>query len=146
MSKKIILYDLRIENFPNEHVFEFRTLQVFKCWVCSALSNNVTRRYSISTVTGWQGMELSITCPHSSECWHHELYRKVRWLKSHPHPKSYKDELKQEIDEELNELRPLVCNDLVGNPDTSLEKGMTCVFSSKHYALACEHVLRSLHE
>ncbi|MBI5421136.1 MAG: hypothetical protein HZA35_02375 [Parcubacteria group bacterium] len=133
MGENIVLYDMRKKDYPNKRDDTFRTLQVFKCWVCGGLTNRVT-------MGGYPGYGVATICPNSSECWHHELYRKITWLKRHPHPKHYKEELQQEIDDEVKESAHLVVHDLVGAYDKTLVESASHVFSSKPNDRECRHL------
>ena len=68
MPKK--LYDLRKRDYPNKRGNHFRSLQVFECWVCGALSNEVV-------MGGWPGYGIRCICPSATECWHHDLENKI---------------------------------------------------------------------
>ncbi|GEM_PF-1655422 len=73
MSGKVKLYDLRERNYPHKRGDRFRSLQVFECWVCGALSNEVV-------MGGWPGYGVRVICPSACECWHHELENRVKSL------------------------------------------------------------------
>lgn len=73
MSSKVTLYDLRQRTYPNKRGDIFRSVQVFECWVCGALSNEVV-------MGGWPGYGVRVICPQSSECWHHEMEDKIKAL------------------------------------------------------------------
>jgi hypothetical protein len=109
MADSIKLYDLRDCDFPVDR--EFRTLQVFKCHVCGALSN-----LAWWSSSRWGGARNE--CPNDEQDWHRELDSK-RDLLTEPHPKSYKKELRQEIDDLLSKVE--VRNDLEGEPDCGYE-------------------------
>lgn len=131
MSEGVVLYDMRKKDYPNKRGDTFRTLQVFKCWVCCALTNKVV-------MGGYPGYGCATICPNSSECWHHELERKIKWLRN-PHPKSYKKELQEEINAEREESAHLVLNDLEGACDKTLEQGVSNVCSFKLNNSQCRH-------
>jgi hypothetical protein len=132
MSEPIKLYDLDKRDYLNKRGDSFRSLQVSKCWVCGALSNYVI-------MGGYPGYGVRVICPNSSECWHHELEEKIEWL-DNPHPKSYKDELQKEIDEMKKQHSEDIKNDLEGNPDMTLFRGVTNTFSySKDKNPNCNH-------
>jgi len=138
MSEDVVLYDMREKDHPNKRGDVFRTLQVFKCWVCYALTNKVK-----VTAGGYPGYVYVMTCPNSSECWHHELERKIRWLRN-PHPKSYKEELREEIDTERKENALFVINDLEGPYDKKLEGSTNNVCSFKVNDPKCRHFIQDL--
>jgi len=121
--KEIVLYDLRKRNYPNKRGDSFRSLQVFECWVCGVLTNEVV-------MGGSHGYGVRVICPQSAECWHHELELKVNLLRQ-PHPKTYKAELQQEIDEIKKRHKRQIKNDIVGSPDFSLRENVTNVRSFK---------------
>lgn len=75
---EVKLYDIRKRDYPNKRGDSFRSLQVFKCWVCGALTNQVI-------MGGYLGYGVRAICPQSDQCWHHELEEKIRWL-NNPHP------------------------------------------------------------
>ncbi|OGL73029.1 hypothetical protein A3E39_00750 [Candidatus Uhrbacteria bacterium RIFCSPHIGHO2_12_FULL_60_25] len=116
-KKSVRLYDLRKDNFPDKRGDDFRSLQVFTCWVCGAVTNRVV-------MGGYPGYGVRVICPNSSECWHHELEQKVSWLE-HPHPKAYTDALRQEIEGFKVEHQSLVQSDIEGDPDHSLKGQVT---------------------
>ena len=129
-----VLYDIRDRNYPNHRGDEFRSLQVFKCWVCEAMTNRVI-------IGGYLTSGVRVPCPHSSECWHHEIEEKVRLL-NQPHPQSYKTELQQEIEVMKRQYLDQIINDIVGDPDFSLTATVTNVRSHK-IGSACKHFLDS---
>src|SRR3989338_5823319 len=43
-KKSVRLYDLRKDNFPDKRGDDFRSLQVFTCWVCGVVTNRVVMR------------------------------------------------------------------------------------------------------
>ncbi len=108
---QIKLYDIQKNELPPDRRYRFRTLQVFKCRVCGALTNEVRRG-------GRFGASLVCECPNSSEPWHYDLAAKVEWL-GKPHPKSYKAELRSEIDEERAANALKIKNNVVGPADVS---------------------------
>ena len=117
MSESVKLYDLETEKYPHERGDCFRSRQVFECPICGGLTNRVV-------MGGYPGWGLRAVCPNSSECWHHELEDKIRWL-SNPHPQGYRDALEAEIIELRTRDQPLAKNDLVGEPDLSLRRRVT---------------------
>ena len=105
------LFDLKTDDRPSGKFVIFRTLQIDECGVCNALTNEVFGRGMLLTTSS-----LFSKCPHSHECWHHELMRKLLLLRK-PHPKSYREELEAEIAEIRKDH--IARNDLIGNPDLS---------------------------
>ena len=132
MAKTVKLYDLREKNYPNKRGDTFRSLQVFECPVCKALSNKVI-------IGGSHGYGVRVICPHSSKCWHHELQEKKEWLDK-PHPRSYKDELRKEIAEMKTNVPDDIKNDVKGNPEIAPLKPMTNTFS-RVFGGSCKHFL-----
>lgn len=124
------LYDIRRKDYPDERGDVFRSLQVFECWVCEALSNRVI-------MGGYPGYGVRAVCPNSSECWHHELEERMAWL-AKPHPQSCKDALQKEIDEIKKQYQGKIKNDLEGNPDMSLKRLITNTFS-RNPRSSCTH-------
>ncbi len=117
----VILYDLRKDNYPSKRGDTFRSLQVFECWVCKAVTNEII-------MGGSMGYGVRAVCPNGSKCWHHELEDKVKLL-AKPHPKSYKDELTKDIENDRNRYQNRIKNDILGNPDLSLKEEVTNVRS-----------------
>ncbi|MDO8560794.1 MAG: hypothetical protein Q7R91_01095 [bacterium] len=132
MSEAVRLFDLTKRDYPNKRGDVFRGLQVFECWVCGALSNRVV-------MGGYPGYGVRVVCPNSSECWHHELRSKMKWLDK-PHPQAYKDEVKKEIDDMKKEHQADVKDDLEGNPDMTQKRSITNTRSFK-LSSACKHLL-----
>ena len=60
VPKKTRLYDIPLRNYPSQRGDTFRSLQVFKCWVCNALTNKVV-------MGGYPGYGVRAICPNSSE-------------------------------------------------------------------------------
>lgn len=110
-TEQIKLYDIQKKKFPATRCYRFRTLQVFKCRVCGALTNEAMRG-------GRFGASIVCECPNSSEPWHYDLAAKVEWL-GKPHPKSYKAELESEISEDRAANATKVKNNVVGAADVS---------------------------
>lgn len=73
LSGETKLYDLRNRDYPNKRGDSFRSLQVFECWVCGALSNEVV-------MGGWPGYGVRVICPNACECWHHALEDSIKAL------------------------------------------------------------------
>lgn len=105
---KISLVDLR-EGYPNEG--RFRTLQVFVCDICGALTNCVSGPLQRFTA-GPYGL-----CPHHEDKWHRTIREKLEWLKEKPHPETYRKDLAAEIAALTTLHASKVRNDLVGEPD-----------------------------
>ncbi len=109
MSNKIKLYDLRNRDYPNKRGDVFRSLQVFECYVCGALSNEVV-------MGGWPGYGVRVICPQSSECWHHALEDKINAM-----DESLDKKMKDMVLPFLAEIKD----------DYVFEKGATEVYMSK---------------
>lgn len=88
----------------------FRSLQVYRCDVCGAHTN---KAYSVDLMTG-RGVRT--LCAYSGESWHFLVWEKRRML-SRPHPKSYREEMEQEIQGILTKHH--VNDDVVGDADWS---------------------------
>ncbi|MDE1970706.1 MAG: hypothetical protein KGI50_04000 [Patescibacteria group bacterium] len=117
-TNDVQLYDLRRKTYPNQRGDSFRSLQVFLCPICAALTNKVV-------MGGYPGYGVRAVCPNSVEDWHHNLEDRVGLLHKFPHPKSYKEELQKEIDEMREAYKSLIKNDIVGNPDMNLMSAVT---------------------
>ena len=94
MREEIRLYDLRQNNYPDKRGDSFRSLQIFECSVCGAITNEVH-------MGGWPGYGVRYTCPNSAEKWHHNL-QDAYTVEAH------------------KAVAHLVKNDIVGEPDMSL--------------------------
>lgn len=127
------LYDIRERKYPDKRGDVFRSLQVFECWVCKALTNRVV-------MGGAMGYGVRAVCPNSVHCWHHELELKIAWLYEKPHPASYKKELQKEIDRMKKRCAKEIKNDLQGKPSMELKQGVTNVRSHKPGS-GCTHSL-----
>lgn len=103
------LYDISQRNYPNQRGDSFRSLQVFECRVCAAVTNHVV-------MGGWPGYGMRIICPNSDKCWHHEIELKIEWLKK-PHPAAYVQALEMEIKTMRDAIAEHVHHDLAGSPD-----------------------------
>lgn len=123
MTQETKLYDIRKKDYPNNQGDTFRSLQIFECCICGALSNRVI-------MGGSNGYGVRVVCPNSSECWHHELEEKMEWL-AKPHPQSYKRELQKEVDKMKRKNEKYIRNDVEGNPNMSFKRQMTNTFSRK---------------
>ena len=113
------LYDLRERLYPSRRGDQFRSLQVFECWVCGAITNHVI-------MGGWPGYGVRTLCPQRRECWHHELEDKIVYL------------LKGEIVTLREEFAGHIQNDVAGAPDVSLK---CAVFNVRSRRLdgSCSH-------
>ncbi|MEK7087316.1 MAG: hypothetical protein AAB958_01275, partial [Patescibacteria group bacterium] len=102
----------------------FRSLQVFECTVCGALTNLVI-------MGGGPGLGIRILCPHSSNCWHHDLAIKIRELRLEYtiQPQRFREM----VIEILGALRrfKILTDDIVGNADLSLKNQVTNSFSKR---------------
>ena len=80
----------------SQSVKSFRTVQVFKCRTCKALTNlaKVHENHNISAI-----------CPYIYKPWHQELESKVNLLNL-PHPSFYKKELRKEIKKVIERKKP----------------------------------------
>jgi hypothetical protein len=126
------LYDLDKGDYPKKRGSVFRSIQVFECDICGALTNKVI-------IGGfYPDYGIKVVCPNSTKCWHHELEIMIRWL-SKPHPRSYKDELSREIKEEREKHRSEIKNDLEGNPDMSLPRRKVTNTFSYNLDNPCNH-------
>ncbi|MDP3792926.1 MAG: hypothetical protein Q8Q89_04345 [bacterium] len=122
MAEEVRLYDIRERNYPNQRNDSFRSLQVFECAVCEALTNLVV-------MGGAPGLGTRTLCSHSSDCWHHDLAIKIQDLRL-----EYKNKLprfREMVDGILGGLRrsKILTDDIVGNPDLSLKSPTTNSFS-----------------
>ncbi|HCC23834.1 TPA: hypothetical protein DF272_06700 [Candidatus Falkowbacteria bacterium] len=129
MPKKIVLYDLRKWDYPRRRGDVFRSLQVFKCPVCGALSNLVI-------MGGHPGYGVRVICPSSSACWHHELEFNIKKLKL---TENEPVKLHSAIGELRIQCREKVKSDLVGEYDLSLKRTMTNTFSTDRNNRDCTH-------
>ena|SRR3989344_8143487 len=110
MVNHVRLFDLRIDGpIPVEKGTIFRTIQVFKCWVCGSFSN-----------AAWMRLAIHGTCPNRFECWHHKLEDKLH-LAGESHPASYLRELNAEIKRIRKMHESEIVNDIVGDANFSLE-------------------------
>src|SRR3989344_2405627 len=132
MKARVKLYDLRKKDIPLYK--EFRTLQVFECWVCGALTNKMYAGAAIPI-----GYHEDVVCPNAGECWHHELEKKRRWL-AKPHPEDYKKALRREIDEFRKKHQSKAKNDLAGKPNMKLKRPVTHTFPYD-LSVTCKHFL-----
>lgn len=128
--KKVRLYNLEKSNYPDRRGDFFRSLQVFECPICGAITNEVI-------MGGCFGYGPRTCCPMSGEYWHHELENKLRLL-SQPHPASYKRELEEEIKRIRKLHRNKIKDNIKGNPDFSLT-GVMDSTRSFNLKKPCEH-------
>ncbi len=122
------LYDISQCNYPNQRGDSFRSLQVFECIVCTAMTNCVV-------MGGWPGYGMRIICPNSGECWHHEIELKIKWLKK-PHPAVYMQDLEMEIETMRGAAAEYVRHDLAGNPDMNQRE---LFFGPSRMPTGCRH-------
>ena len=122
MTEEIRLYDIREKDYPNQRGDSFRSLQVFECAVCEALTNLVI-------MGGAPGLGIRMLCPHSSDCWHHDLAIKIQELRLEY--KSQPQQFREKVREILGALRSfkVLTDDIVGNPDLSLKSSVTNSYS-----------------
>ena len=88
----------------------FRTKQVFRCENCGVRHNRASYLDTMS------GRGVLTPCPYAGKKWH-ELIAEKRRMLSRPHPKSYREEMEQEIQEILQHHQ--VKDDVVGDADWS---------------------------
>lgn len=127
MSNEIKLYDIRKHDYPNKRGDNFRSLQVFECWVCGALTNQII-------MGGSAGYGKCAICPNSANCWHNELEEQIYLL-----AKALKQSCRQEaesyrekIKEIKNRYKEEIKNELIGTPDLNLKRWVT-----NFYAASC---------
>lgn len=128
MTEEIRLYDIREHNYPNRRGDHFRSLQVFECGVCGAITNEVI-------MGGAPGLGVRVLCPHSSECWHHDVGIKIQELRL-----EYRNNdrgFKEKVTEIRGVLKKLgiITDDIEGNPDLSLKRPVSNSFSRKKNCL-----------
>lgn len=123
MAEKTQLYDIREHNYPNQRGDHFRSLQVFECDICGAITNVVM-------LGGWPSLGLRTACPHSGKCWHHELQITIEDLENGPY-RGYEEDFKLILQKLRDQLRDEIKNDLIGNPDLNLKSSVTHTFSMK---------------
>jgi hypothetical protein len=100
---KVKLYDLDSEKVPTRPK-SFRSIQMFRCPICLALTNKNQIRHG-----PYHQKDSQPICPSREEEWHKSLKRKLQ-LSYDEHPQSYKDELALEI----SALRGNFENDVIG--------------------------------
>ncbi len=113
MSNCVHLYDIRERNYPSFKGSTFRSVQVFRCWVCGTLTNRIV-------IGGNFSIGIRTVCPYSSRCWHHELEEKKTMLER-PHPRAYRVALEKECSTLLADHHYELRDDISGIPDRSLE-------------------------
>lgn len=108
---KIKLYDVENYEYPNlsDVDAEFFTKQRFKCSICGALTNRVTRRNDSS-------LGVKPICPNHL-LYHHEIARRKNVLNSELHPEFYHTAMLKEINDIRQGFFNDLQNDLVGWPD-----------------------------
>lgn len=109
MASEVRLYDLKTPGYPDRGAGKFRSVQVFECEACGALTNLVFH----APAPIYRVIAL---CPHAHRKWHWELADKVQWL-GQPHPARYRRELEKEIETLLSAHRDEIVNDLHGAID-----------------------------
>ncbi len=124
MPEEVRLYDIREKNYPNQRHDSFRSLQVFECTVCEALTNMVI-------MGGAPGLGIKIICPHSSECWHHDLAIKIQELRLKFINESQR--FREVVTKILGALKRLdmITNDILGNPYLSQKSSVSNSFSKR---------------
>lgn len=122
------LYDLRLGDYPKERGSEFRSVQVFVCWVCGALSNRVV-------AGGSPGLGVHVICPNGRECWHHDFEDKHAQLRRYL-AASHKEKLGREIQSLRNLYAAEIQHDVRGEADMSQKRSMTKV---RGYKEGCKH-------
>lgn len=101
------IYNLDEKNYPNWRGAEFRSVQVFECWICGTLSNKVI-------VAGFPGYGVRVLCPQRMESWHIKLAQeKPNWPEHDPN-----SQIKNTLQ---------IKNDLVGEYDIKKKHWMTNV-------------------
>ncbi len=125
-----VLYDLDRRDYPSERGDVFRTLQVFRCSVCQALSNRVV-------MGGYPGYGVRTICPNAHACWHHLLEQRVsRLLPTSSTEINYAH--RQEVDDLRVRYGIRRVHDLVGTPDLTSFHWMTNVHAHV-YGTFCPH-------
>jgi len=66
MREEVVLYDLVRGDYPKHKGGSFRSKQIFRCYVCTAITNEVF-------VNGWWGEGTCTLCPHAAVEWHHHI-------------------------------------------------------------------------
>lgn len=127
MQDSIKLFDLEKFEQP-EHRCSFRTVQVFKCPVCEALTNKA----EIEGVFPPGARGRVVYCPHASECWHHEIEEKIRKYKN---ARSLR---KKKLKEEIEMQKGNVANDIIGNVSNLTPWGFVSVTETFREPF-CEH-------
>ncbi len=133
MTQAVKLFDITDEDRPHKGGDEFRSVQVFKCWVCGALTNKVF-------LGGGPSWGMRQVCPNAAACWHHELEVKLVWL-AKPHPASSRQELEKELEQFRGNHKKDVKDDLRGRPDFSQKHPVTTTstFDKNEKGDYCEH-------
>jgi hypothetical protein len=104
------LYNLAIGDFPIDQIF--RSVQVFKCRHCGALTNG----------TYWADRFMGgarVHCPNEKEKWHSRIVGLRHVGLGEVRPKAYEEAVQKEVEEILAANPPK--NDLVGDPDLTWE-------------------------
>lgn len=107
------LWDVENYEYPNIKTLEesFRTVQVFQCGICGALTNLVVRRND-------PGLGVQPICPNRL-LFQHDLAKSKTDLNLQPHPRFYKKEMLEEINDIKEKFFNNLPNDLAGKPDRS---------------------------
>ena len=101
------LVDLR-HGYPERQCF--RTLQVFECDICKALTNLAWRPF--------KGVpRVHAFCPLAEEKWHYIIREKMEWLGERAHHATYAKALRKEIKKLKKGARKKARNNLAGDPD-----------------------------
>lgn len=101
MHEGVVLYDLSTGNYPRAKGSSFRTKQIFRCYVCTATTNEVF-------VNGWWGEGVCTLCPHAAQVWHHRLIEYLQAFgRAHP--------LTGRL---IRKCTTLAVHNIVGKPDT----------------------------
>lgn len=126
-----VLYDTRVDGYPNERGASFRTLQVRVCQVCGSKTNRCV-------MGGYPGYGRRYVCQHAAECWHHEIALRVEWATA-PHPAGYAAELAAEI-QAMQQAASLITDDIEGEPDFTLVAPVTNTFAKDPENKTCRHM------
>ncbi len=111
------LYDLNELDYSKLIIGQtIRAMQIFRCWWCG----HQTNKYTISDRGKW-GMTVppharASPCPYQNAHWHWLLYRKYELLSHRAHPKTYKEELKAEIQVLRSKYREKIQHDVLDVP------------------------------
>ncbi|MDP3734932.1 MAG: hypothetical protein Q8R39_00715 [bacterium] len=88
------IYTISTRPYPpypgNGEDVSYRVDEIFECTVCAVQTNAARSAFRC---------DITVKCPHGGKEWHKKLAKKVKWI-GKPHPRSYRDELQKEIDDE----------------------------------------------